>query len=210
MKFVTDLLHWLVKRSSKNATNPKPKATPHPSTTQNAQDPLIIETVSDEKVTLGIDTILGEQDNLAKGPGGELIRSHQSVSILSGCNHIVSQLQPTHEEGKLPSKGLAGKCIYCVKEVQKLVKKGKLDPLEADRLSLVCTDCAKMTVSGTLCCPKHYVAIDNGTNQTLYLDPDEQARESQKKLVQTILLPFRGILGDSNPPLPSSPGEENE
>ncbi|MCF7955169.1 MAG: hypothetical protein K9M75_05150 [Phycisphaerae bacterium] len=212
MDIAMKLFHWMLKRSHRASANPNPNPMPMPSqsTHRGYSQGTPIEALIEEDATIGINFSPGKQHGLHRGPSGELIRSHRNISILVGCNHIVSQLQASHEQGKSPVRGIAGKCIYCEKEFSKSVQKGQLDPFEAERMSLVCTDCARLTVSGVLCCPRHYVAVDNGNNQIEYLGPDEQAKQSRKQLVENILTPITGLFVDQGSSQLSAPGDNDE
>lgn len=208
MNVASKLFGWLVKGSAKNAANPDPAATP---ASQNFSGEFPgqvspIEVAMEQDLIMGTTLSLGQQDSVAEGPNGELIRSHKNMSILCGCGHIVSQLQPTQEQGKAPVRGIAGKCFYCDIEFGELKSKGLITAFEAERQSLVCSDCAKITLSGKLCCPKHYIATTDESGNTIYLGPDDQIEQQQlaeqqarDKIIQKVFKSFTALLSGQKP-----------
>ena len=199
MNIPAKLFGWVVKSSAKNAANPNPPvtpATPNVGGEFGGQQPPI-EVAMEQEAIIGTDISLGRQDSVGYGPGGVLITQHKNMSILCGCGHIVSQLQPAQEERKAPFPGIGGKCFYCELELNEWALKGLISPFEAQRQSLVCSNCAKITLSGKLCCPKHYTATIDENGNTIYLGPDDQARQQElaeqqarQETVQKILKPF--------------------
>jgi len=205
MNIASKLFGWLIKGSAKNAANPNPAATPASPNFNRGFPGHIppIEVAVEQDLIMGTNLSLGQQDSVAEGPNGELIRSHRNMSILCGCGHIVSQLQPTQEQGKAPVRGIAGKCFYCDIEFNELMSKGLIAPFDAERQSLACSDCAKITVSGKLCCPKHYIAIIDEGGKTIYLDPEEQEQrveqQARQETIQMIFKPFIALLSEQKP-----------
>ena len=95
---------------------------------------------------------------------------------------------------------------YGIAIANELLSKGLISPLDAERYSLACSDCAKITISGKLCCPKHYIAIADETGNTIYLGPDDQTEQQQleeqrarQEIVQKILNPFMSLLSGQKP-----------
>lgn len=207
MNITAKLFGWIVKSSAKNAANPNPPAfpaTPNVGGQFPIQQPPI-EVAMEQEAIIGTDISLGHQDIASYGPSGELIRQRKNMSILCGCGHIVSQLQPTQEEGKSPLPGIGGKCFYCELELNEWALKGLIAPYEAQRQSLVCSNCAKITLSGKLCCPTHCTATIDGNGNTIYLGPDDQARQQElaeqqarQETVQKIVKPFMSLFLGSN------------
>ena len=208
MSISAKLFGWMVKRSVKNAAHPNPPATP---ATVNVDDKFggqqtPIEFAEERDLIIGTDISLGHQDSVGYGPDGSLVRRHRNMSILCGCGHIVSQLQPVQEEGKAPLPGVMGECFYCRLELNEWVQKGLISPFEAQRQSLICSNCAKITLSGKLCCPKHYTVTIDANGNTVYLGPEDQAKQQElaeqqarHETVQKILTPFRTLFLGSNP-----------
>ena len=208
MNIASKLFGWLIKGSAKNATNPTPTATP---ATPNfsgefpGQSPPI-ELAVEQDLIMGTNLSLGRQDSVAEGPNGELIRSHKNVSILCGCGHIVSQLQPTQEQGKAPVRGIAGECFYCDIEFNELMSKRLITAFDVERRSSVCSDCAKITVSGKLCCPKHYIAITDANGGIMYLGLDDQIKQQQlaeeqarNDVIQKVFVSFTSLFSEQKP-----------
>lgn len=200
MSIASKFLNWLYKRSSHNAADPNPSAMPYDQDTNGipSNESRPIEISIEQDVIIGLPLSFWDEDTIARGTNGELIRSHKKNSILCGCGHIASQLHAENEHNKSPKRGIAGKCPYCEKEFQKMLRKGLISEIEAERQSLVCTDCAKLTISGILCCPKHYAAIGDENGNIVYLDPDEQAKQKREDLQKQILMPFAALLMKSN------------
>lgn len=205
MNIASKLFGWLSKGSTKNAANPNPAATPvNPNFSggfPGQSQP--IEVAVEQDLIMGTNLSLGCQDSIAKGPNEELIRSHRNMSILCGCGHIVSQLHPTQEQGKAPVRGIGGKCFYCDMVYSELLLKGLVTQSEAERQSLVCSDCAKITVSGKLCCPKHYIATIDESGNTIYLGPEEQeqleGQQSRQEIIQMVFKPFIALVSEQKP-----------
>jgi hypothetical protein len=105
-------------------------------------------------------------------------------SILIGC-HVVSQVQPLNTK-RNRFKGIAGRCCYCYDSYIPLVQAGKMNLLDAERLSLVCSDCAKITTLGNLVCPKHCVPMQISQNQMVYIDPQTIEEREKNKPVKII------------------------
>ncbi|MFA6186347.1 MAG: hypothetical protein WC770_03925 [Phycisphaerae bacterium] len=211
MSMASKFLNWLYKRSPHNAADPNPSATPYDQDAnipRNESRP--IEMAIEQDVIIGLPLSFEDEDTIARGTNGELIRSHKKISILCGCGHIASQLHAENEAGKSPKRGIAGKCLYCEKEFQKMLKKGLISEIEHERQSLVCTDCAKLAISGILCCPRHYAAIGDENGNIVYLDPDEQAKQSRKDIQKQILMPFATLFIKQNQPKPPSSSDINE
>jgi len=209
MNIASKLFGWLIKGSAKNAANPNPAATaanPNFSGGFPGQSQPI-EVASEQDLIMGTNLILGCQDSFAKGPNEELITTHRNVSILCGCGHIVSQLHPTQEQGKAPVRGIGGKCFYCDMAYSELLSKGLITAFEAERQSLVCSDCAKITVSGKLCCPKHYIATTDESGNTIYLGPEEHEQlaeqQARQEIIQKVFNPFIALLSGQKPEEPN-------
>lgn len=92
-------------------------------------------------------------------------------------------------------RGIAGKCFYCDAEYQKLSQKGQISPFDAERLSLVCADCGKITLSGQLCCPKHYTAVLNPDGTTTYLSPEDTEEQNRQNTIKNILGSMAQLFG---------------
>ena len=190
------LWHWILKRSPQNASNPNPTPIPQP---PNAGTPgggtAPIDISADEEVIWGVDLPFGEQDSAGKGPLGELIKSRKSFSAIGACGHVMS-INTREEQPKQHIRTIAGICYYCKNELSELLSKGLISPIDAQRLSLVCNECARTTVSGKLSCPRHYMAVKDGVGGELYLGPEEQEQQKREATVSKILLPLISLISD--------------
>jgi len=160
---------------------------------QQPSSPRPIDVCSDEDIVLGLDIRLGNYESVAMGPDGEYHRAKQNISVLCGCGHIIRSTpaqESSESKNQQPNRKLEGECYYCSQEYAVLVLRGKLSPAEAQRLSLVCSDCARVTVSGRLACRKHTEAITDDTGQTVFLGPDDQIQYQRQKTMHR----FTGIL----------------
>ncbi len=198
---------WLSKMSPYKASDPNP--TPYSSNAYNDyfHDDTIhpIEMSVEQEDLIGSCFNAGVQAGIGRGAKGQLVSFRKNISVLCGCGHPVSQLHAENESGKSSKRGLAGKCFYCSKEFQKSVTKGLISEMEAERLSLVCTDCARMTISGVLCCPRHFAAIEDEKGNTIFIGPDEMVQQSRKQTINKILAPFAALFSEPNQPqLPQS------
>ena len=209
MSIADKFFNWLTKSSVKNAANPKPA--PHIPDSSAAQGPMRpLEYNTREEIIIGSTINISTQDVLLKGPNGELVRSHKNLSVLCGCGHLISQLQPETEKGKSPKRGLSGKCLYCEDQFQEMVLKGKMTPMEAERRALVCSECARVTLSGVLCCPKHYISVADGSGQIVYLGPEEQEQRKREEIIGKIFSPFISVLTDQDNRQLPGPEDNNE
>jgi phage pi2 protein 07 len=203
---------WLFKVSPNNASNPNPSPSAsdgyHYNVPANGSQP--IEISVEQESIIGSCLSLGVQDSIGRGANGQLVRSRNKDSVLCGCGHPVSQLHAENEPGKPRKRGMAGKCFYCSKEYQKLRAKGLISEIEAERLSWVCSDCARLTISGVLCCPQHYAAVEDGNGGVIYLGPDEQEQQKRKETLQKILAPFAALFIVPNQPQLPQPEDDDD
>jgi len=200
MNVALKLLGWLRKQSPLNSANPNPGTSPYNAGVYNTPHggAQTIETSNEEELTLGLNLRLGQQDSAVRGPAAELLRSRKGIYALCGCGHIAYQVQPTNKPGQQPIRGIAGKCAYCEGDFQEPLAKGLITLLEAERQTLVCSECARLTTSGILSCPKHCVAVTEGNGQTVYLGPEEQTQLDRKQTTQKILTPFIWLFSEQN------------
>lgn len=189
--FVSKLWHWLINRSPRNAATPDVQS--HP--VGDASGPVIpsgsepIEIILQTESITGMQSEVGSIESFLKGPDGQLIRANRKFAILLGCEHAVTQLQAVDQQDR-HIRGIAGRCFYCTSQYQEQLKKGKITPFDAERLSLVCTDCGKVTTSGLLCCPKHYTAVTNPDGTIAYLGPEELRETKMRDTFRMILSPI--------------------
>ena len=210
MSFAKSFYNWLNKGSAQKAADPAPKPACHVPDNSNFQGQVIpFEFNTQEDIIIGSGINLGKKNIRLQGPNGDFYFHHKSFSVLCGCGHLVSQLQPESEHGKTPKRGISGKCLYCETQYQEMVLQGQMEIIEAERKSLICSECARMTVSGILCCPRHCVRVADENGQVVYWDPEEQERQRRKEIISKIFSPFVFLLTEqSNPQLPSP--EDND
>ncbi len=207
--FASKLWEWLFNRSPKNAAIPDVQPGPAGDTVNSAQLPGAqpVEINVDFQSCIGLLSRLSKEDRLMRGPDGEVVRISDQVGILLGCNHVVTQLQAVDEKGR-HVRGIAGPCTGCFGEYQKLLEKGQISAFDAERLSLVCTDCGKITVSGQLCCPKHYTSVVGPDGSAIYVD-QQQAREMKRQdTVRTALGIVNFLFGEDQPQIPDKQEKE--
>ena len=200
MNIALKLWNWTFHRSPQNAV--QPTVQPHP--IQGIDPPTMpagaqpIDQYVETDSILGGPISIGFEQNAAKGPLGELIRARNNSLLLLGCYHVVGQSQATDKED-CHVRGIAGKCFYCELELQLLFNKGEISYLDAERLSLVCTDCGQITSSGKLCCPKHYAIVTSPDGTKTYLDPEDVEKQERQKTVGTILGSLAVLFSDESP-----------
>jgi hypothetical protein len=163
---------WLTRRSAPNAAPPAvPYVPPNPAGpagwSNNGLPIQPLERNVEVYAISGMKNQPGQVDCRFRSAAGEMIRRHEDHGRgIGACGHLIDFEKAPHH------RGIGGLCIYCLREYQALVDKGLMDPLEAERLSIVCSDCCQMTSSGHLCCPRHRKAMATPDGETVYLDPD--------------------------------------
>lgn len=195
--FTSRFWHWLFNRSPRNAATPKvqpipPMTVPSPGT-QDGSCP--IETNIRTESIVGLLSKLGVVESASRGPDGQLITAEDKFALILGCGHLVDQVQAVDREGE-HIRGIAGQCEYCVRKNQELLSKGKISIFDAERLSLVCSDCGKTTTSGLLCCPKHYREVVNPDGTKSYLDPGQSQQIERQQAIQMPLRFIAGLFGE--------------
>jgi len=209
--FAFKLWDWLINRSPKNAATPDLQPGPPGDTVNSAQRPGVqpVETSVNFQSCIGLLSRLSKQDRLFRGPDGELVTVSDQVGIAVGCEHVVTQLQAVDEKGR-HVRGIAGICRVCSRQYQKLLEKGQISALDAERLSLVCTDCGKITVSGQLCCPKHYTTVVAPDGKAVYLDEEEAKEMKRQDTVRTALGIVKFLFGEDQPQIPNKQDKEQK
>lgn len=88
-------------RSPQNAAKPnvQPNPTESVESTSMPTDTGPFETYRKTESIFGGPIKIGFEENALRGPGGQLIRAHNKLSILLGCNHIVTRFQASDQEG---------------------------------------------------------------------------------------------------------------
>lgn len=128
---------------------------------------------------LGFVSKLGTVSSAAKGPDGQLIRVRNKQSIACTCGHVVSEREK-----------LGGICIHCLVDVYQKLRSRRcagVAPTDVEPLFFVCSDCAKMTRSGVLCCPKHYETETKSDGSESYLSPDDVREQKRQNHIKTVL-----------------------
>ena len=201
MNFGKKLLEVLFFRSPAQAANPN--VVPQP-----PDDP-IASSVQGQGETIDsffdMDSLgplkMGKSECSGKDAFGALVRGKTTHHIQLACNHLVSQVQPEQTETR-QVPGVAGPCHYCQLEIQLDQQRrfaagaALLLPDDAVRLTLVCTQCARMSVSGNLCCPRHSRIVDDGSVNMICLDVEELESQTKKASVMKIIAPLLGLFTD--------------
>lgn len=209
--FASKLFDWLTNRSPGNAATPVVQ----PRSNDYAPDlgvPAASETIEvsvETECMSGLPIEVGVIKRFLRGPDGELVRAHKKVGLVVGCDHMVTQFQAVDEKGR-HIRGIAGRCHYCASQYQQELSKGRITAFDAARLSLVCTDCGKITNSGLLCCPKHYAVVVNPDGTTAYLGPEETSLRQRQDAVKTILGPLVALLGENGQDTPQTHQQEHD
>ena len=209
MKFSLKFWQWVLNRSPQNAAKPNVQSNPIDNV-GNASIPIGTEPLETYRKTgfiLGSPIKIGFEEGTLRGPGGQLFREHNELSIPIGCGHIVCQIQAVDQQDR-HIRGIAGSCFYCAPESQKLLQKGKITALDAERLSLVCTDCGKITISGQLCCPKHYTQVTNPDGTITYLSPEDAEEQDRQNTTKTILNSVALLFGQNSQEIPQENCQE--
>ena len=151
---LSTLWHWLTGRSpgktAAPATPPTQSPPPGPPGWPGHGVPVQPLERSIETASMGgLFNELRHEDNRYRGPNGEIVHCCDDQRyILAGCGHPITMGQIESDGKKDHGRQFGGLCVYCRREYQPLVDKGQMNPLEAERLSMVCSDCAQMTTSG--------------------------------------------------------------
>jgi hypothetical protein len=206
---LSKLWKWAVNRSPKNAAIPDVRPHPAGDTENTPQTPGVqpIETNMESQSFIGLLARLGKQENLFRSPDGELVRASDQTWILLGCGHVAGQVQAIDEKHR-HIRGIAGICARCLRENQRLLEKRQISPFDAERLSLVCTDCAKITVSGQLCCPRHYTAMTAPDGSVAYLDTEQAEEIERQDTIRRALGIANLLFGEDEPQVPDKQEKE--
>ncbi len=191
--FLNRMWRFFLGRSHGQAAGSTPPNTAYGVPGQQPPSPRPIDACSNEDIILGLDIRLGNYESVAMGPDGEYHRTKQNISLLCGCGHIIKSTpdqESSESKNQQPNRKLEGECYYCSQDHAPLVLSGALSPAEAQRLSLVCSDCARVTVSGKLACRKHTEAIMDESGQTVFLGQDDQIQYRRQKTLHK----FMGVL----------------
>ena len=193
--FCKRILQILFFRSSSQAANPnvspQPPTNPFASPMPNQPQPIESYFEGDSFGPVQ----MGKVEFAGRDAFDQLVRGSAKHSVLLGCNHLVSQIQPVQTETQ-KTRGVAGVCHYCDAEIQQeqqrrmRVGEPQMSPVDATRLTLVCTDCAHLSVSGKLCCPRHSQLVDDGNGKQICLGVEEIESHDKKAAVMKILTPF--------------------
>ena len=198
--FASKFWGWLWNRSPRNAAQPNPTVLSDqqgygPPSAYNSRP---FETYIETQSIQGFQTRVGWHESGIKTPDGELFRTREDSALLLGCGHIVRQQQAVDQQDR-HIRGIAGICSYCFADLQKSLARGDITPFDFERLSLVCSDCGKITVSGQLCCPKHYTRLVEPNGSEVYLGPSDMKRQEQHRLVSKVLGPVLDLFLEEQP-----------
>lgn len=186
------LMDALTKRSSRNAGMPNT----HPGQLAESNEPqmpedgsMVLESLTETENIAGFTLEIGNKDYTVITPQRQLHRVIQSTSVILGCGHYINKTDKNAPEGNADYK-IAGMCHYCRAENLLLFKQGLITSYDADRLSLVCTCCARMTESGLLCCHKHSHKIPQPDGTKTYIDQQQMENVNREQTISRILKPF--------------------
>lgn len=198
--FASKLWNWLWNRSPHNAAQPNSAAPSdqQPSGQDLASSVRTFETYIETQSIQGFFTKVGWKESGVKTPDDELYRTRDNSALLLGCGHLVGQQQQVDQQDR-HIKGIAGICSYCFADMQKSLARGEITPFDAERLSLVCSDCGKIAVSGQLCCPKHYARLIGPDGKEVYLGPDDIKKQEQHRLIAKVLGPVLDLFLEDGP-----------
>ena len=191
--------YWL-KRSPQNAAKPEvggqfPDAFAEISLPPGSE---LLEADLQFESIRGFVSKLGTVSSAAKGPDGQLIRVRNKQSIVCTCGHVVSEREK-----------LGGICIHCLVDVYEKLRSRRctgIAPTDVEPLFFVCSDCAKMTRSGVLCCPKHYKTDPDGTES--YLSPDDVRDLKRQNHIKTVLETLASLFCKDTPQTLNSNNQE--
>jgi len=119
--------------------------------------------------------------------GEELVQGREKIHVRLGCDHDVARFDPTLEEGQM-LPGIGGTCTFCQKETEKLLKKNKITPQEAETLSLFCSSCRRTCYGcgNTSVCSRHCLPFKDAEGEQRMLCPACQTAAERKKLIRQI------------------------
>jgi hypothetical protein len=206
------LWNWIMTRSPKNASVPNVqyRSAGYANNSVNRPGAQLIETNVDIQSITGLLSKFGKTDNLFCGPDGELLRINEQVSILLGCGHVVTQLQAAEKKGRR-IRGIAGPCYFCLIDYSRLFAKGLISALDAERLSLTCTECGKITTSGYLCCPKHREENGHKPNgEPIYIDTEHAKQIQRQDTMKLALGIVHSLFGQNQQEIPDNQDKEQK
>lgn len=209
--FASKLRSWLVARSPKKAAVPVVEPRRADETGNSPQPPWAqrIETNVNLESCIGLLSKLGAEDSLFRGPDGDLVAVSEHVSILLGCGHVVTQLQAVDEKSR-HIRGIAGFCADCLAEYCSLLEEHKISAADAERLSLTCSDCGRITVSGSLRCPKHYSEMIAPDGTSIYIDAEHAKEMKRRNTVGRTLAFIDSLFGEDRQEIPDNENKEQK
>jgi len=199
--FASKLWRWLVNRSPRDAAKPNvtSQSGQDVSTEPSSHNDNPFETYTENQYIQGMGVKVGWEEAGIRTHEGQLFRTRDNFALPIGCSHIVRQQQSVDQPDR-HIRGIAGICFYCQQELLKALRRGEITPFDADRLSLVCSDCGKITVSGQLCCPKHYARLTGPDGIEVYLSPDDIKKQEQNQLIAKVLGPVLDLFLEEQQP----------
>ena len=200
INFISKLRRWFFNRIPKNTTGTQAFQNPVqeiPNATTIPADIQPIESCAETDSIIGTSFKVGLFEKAFKSDG-QLVRAHENLSAVVGCGHLIHQLQATDGKDKHVI-GIMGQCSSCVSELEQLHKKGKINRFDAERLAFVCTDCAQITDSGELCCPRHYRTVSNSDGTKTYLSSEDIKEQKRQDTLQLAKNSITMLFGLNNP-----------
>ena len=165
----------------------------------NVPQDLFSETHIERDTVAGTAIKLFDIETTQEEQGNKMTGSRDRMSILAGCGHVFTQIQAVNQKDR-HIRGLGGRCTYCFEELQPLIEQKQITPFDLDRLSCVCSDCVRTTVSGKVACPKHCKPVLTPDGGTVYLGPEEIEEENRRATIEMVLGPLRSLFCEPPPP----------
>ncbi len=209
--------------TSNTGANPAagPNLTAAPAGPDSSTEPIVVDSYNEKASIAGLDIEYGRSDYTVLTPQKQLHRTRETVSLILGCGHIVDnqtdkqdadtggkepppvvlagagqQRPPVRKDSNKPCR-IEGICYDCRAEKLSLYRQGLISISEADRLSLVCNHCARMTESGRLCCRRHAGRINLPDGSHKYVDGEEMENINRQQTVARILKPLGRLFGEN-------------
>jgi hypothetical protein len=193
---------WLRMRSPKDASTTDvqyPQNKVPDVATDNIPQDLFSETHIKTDAIVGTALRFIGVEKTQEEPGDKMTSSHDRMSILVGCGHVITQIQAVNQKDR-HIRGIGGRCVYCFEELRPLIEHGQITPFDLDRLSCVCSDCVRTTVSGKVACPKHCKPVLTPDGGTVYLGPEEIEEENRRATIEMVLGSLRSLFCEPPPP----------
>ena len=132
---------------------------------------------------------------------GQLVEGRDIFYLQLGCEHFVASIERDDQHPN--AVGIGGSCPYCREELAKAIKQGQATPVDAERCSLFCTNCAAPCdgCGRKSICSRHCLPVKNSDGAILRLCPQCRVAAERQKIVSRILDSFLApFIDDSETP----------